>query len=253
MLQELLRGLPPLRVFLQEAVQQVPQGFRERVRRYRRVVIHDVKHQVNRPLVAVIRVLAGRALQKGDPQRPKVGRVGVRRVVDPLRRHVRHSAAEGGRLAEAVRDGLAYAEVRELDVPIRRDQDVRGLDVPVDDALGVHVVEAPQGAPGDVADHVVWNLSPRGQDVRKGAVHEVEHEGGLARGGLEVAPEEGDQAARRLEVVHGLRAAPLQNRLELVHSLPPALLVVHLDRLHRDAPVAWLMDGPLDVPARAPS
>eukprot|EP00013_Stygamoeba_regulata_P016945 CAMPEP_0177671410 /NCGR_PEP_ID=MMETSP0447-20121125/24687_1 /TAXON_ID=0 /ORGANISM="Stygamoeba regulata, Strain BSH-02190019" /LENGTH=215 /DNA_ID=CAMNT_0019178797 /DNA_START=154 /DNA_END=803 /DNA_ORIENTATION=+ len=82
------------------------------------------------------------ALEDGQAKAPNVGRVGVLLPLQALGRHVRHRAHKRG---GAFLRRVAHAKVRDLDLALRVDQNVVGLDVAMHDAQQVvQVLQAAQ-------------------------------------------------------------------------------------------------------------
>ena len=113
-----------------------------------------------RDRLAVEQPLAGQHLEQHDTEGPDVGALVDRLAPRLLGRHVGGGAedeagggaglGEGGRLREIgarrgagalARPGLGEAEVEDLDLAVRRHLHVRGLEVAVDDALLVSLLE----------------------------------------------------------------------------------------------------------------
>lgn len=86
-------------------------------------------------------------LNKRCPETPNVGGPAVSRLLDDLGGHPGHRAADGPqtfleRGRAHARQLLGAAEIRQLGHAALRDEDVRALDIPVDDALGVQIIHA---------------------------------------------------------------------------------------------------------------
>ena len=113
-----------------------------------------------RPVRAGERQLAGQHLEHDDAEREDVGAVIDALAERLLGRHVRHgSLRRPGRVASsfaasralgAAAGPVGEAEVEDLRVAFRRDDDVRRLDVAVDDAVGVRVGERVRDLHGEV-------------------------------------------------------------------------------------------------------
>ena len=88
-----------------------------------------------------------------NAQRPNIA-LGVVVTVENLRSHVVWRAGDGLTFLGAV-DALAEPEVDQLQLPVRRQHDVVGLDITVDDALRVQVVQRREQFP-HVKDTVLF-------------------------------------------------------------------------------------------------
>jgi len=145
-------------------------------------------------------------LQQHHPEGPDVGAFVHRLAPRLLRRHVgggsEDDTGQGGPVRERRRlrvgtsrggpalalVGLGQAEVEQLDRAIARDLDVGGLEVPVDDAVLVRVLECLGDLAGHLQGVVDWECPP-GQAIGQGrALHELH--------------DEGPRPARLLETVH---------------------------------------------------
>ena len=78
---------------------------------------------------------------------PPVHLLPVALFLDDLRGEVLGGAADG--LGELVPHELGEAEVRELEIAVLADEDVLGLEVAVDDAVGVEVLECEEDLGGE--------------------------------------------------------------------------------------------------------
>ncbi len=193
---------------------------------------------------------AGQALQQEEPEGVDVGLAGDLAAQDLLRGDVRGGADHGPRPRHA--GGVAEqgdAEVGELDVlAVALEQHVRGLHVPVHDALRVH-----GGEPlGDLGTHpggrrgVEGSLAQPGVEVAAG--DELHHEVRVAVLVVECGVVERDErrAAERGEGVH-LRLGP--GTFAVVDGPDP-------EDLDGDLAAELLVDGAVDgghaaVPERA--
>ena len=96
------------------------------------------------------RGLALRHLDRGDSQTPYIRLRIVSRLPNDLGCHPERRADEG--VSERAGELCCYTEVGELDLSRRREQDVGGLDIPMDGAFVVEVVQAEKKLPHDDGD-----------------------------------------------------------------------------------------------------
>jgi len=158
--------------------------------------------------------------------------------VEPLGAHVRGGALVGGAVVAGAREDLGDAEVGDLDLTGGADEEVRGLDVAVDDAARLEVREAGQRLRGDLGERGLRERPAPGRDgVQRAAVDELEQERDVAwgrRGEHGVTPHDVRRAVGAPQGVH-LRRGPwvaAVQHLERVQRRRPAVR----DLVHR-APV----------------
>lgn len=133
-------------------------------------------------------------LQKGKAEAPDVARVpvvgsaiGVR--VEPLGAHVRARADERVARVERAAHDLADAEIGDLDLHLPIHEEIRRLDVAVDDLVAVEVAEAFEHLPRDPGEEVLGEragLAPE-EAIERAAVHVLHDEADVAAGLLEDA------------------------------------------------------------------
>ena len=80
-------------------------------------------------------------LVEKDPERPPVNRVCVATFGEDLGRDIVWRATHGVGHVTTCFEQLAQAEVGQLNVPVSAEQHILRLQVPVDDSLGVKVLE----------------------------------------------------------------------------------------------------------------
>ncbi len=165
--QVLGRRVAVLRVLHEAALDDPAQGrrrLRVRLGDRLRVLAHDRDERLGAGL-ALEGALARRHLVEDRAEGELVGAEIDRPSGGLLRRHVAGRAHHGARLRRRSRrrlhdrrflrerlDELGEAEVEDLDVPVLRDHDVLGLQVPVDDARAVRLGEALGDLRGEVEE-----------------------------------------------------------------------------------------------------
>ena len=200
----------------------------ERVDRVRRLIatLGDALQDLVRVLAAE-RQLPGRQLIGQDADGEHVGAKIERPPLDVLGRHVRRRAEQlpGHRHALLV-DDLRDAEVGELDEPVVADHDVLGLDVAMDDAELVRVLERARHLAGDHLRDLGERQRRVGEEVlERAAVDELGDDVALGRVGPRVIENLEDVLVAQLG--DGVRLA-LQPRARL--CLAGEVRVQHLDR-----------------------
>jgi hypothetical protein len=260
---QLGRGLvPETAVFLERLLQQPAERLRQpggRLRRRGRIPVENgVEHDRRR--VALKRQDAGRHLIQDGTEREQIGaRVGEL-AARLLGRHVRHRAQRrarrgqvdpaagfvrraGARSRLAGTVDLREPEVEDLHLPARVHEDVRRLDVPVDDALRVCRLERVGHLGGHV--HELRGVeSPASDQVRQRlALEQLHHDEVLPLvlvdgvDGADVRVVEGGGRPRlALEALERLRVAPEIGRQELQRDPATQLRVLRLvDHAHAPA------------------
>ena len=198
--------------------------------------LEDPRHHARRTL-GLEGVLAGQHLVEHETEREDVRALVGRLAVDLLRGHVPRRAQDRPVLGErrlAFRPGRerrpapGQTEVQHLH-PGLRHQDVRGLEVAVDDAVAVRVLERIRDLAGEEQRSARRNRASQGP-----AFHELHHE--VVRPHVEQRADVGVVERR-----HGQRL------------VAEALLEALLRHLHRDRPLEPRVAGLVDVahPARA--
>lgn len=96
-------------------------------------------------------------LQDADPKAPNIAGVGVVLAlieigVDPLRAHVGYGPHRGVAGVHRLRQDSAHTEIGNLDLISIVDQEIRRLDVAVDDAPSVEVSQAGEDLPSQIGD-----------------------------------------------------------------------------------------------------
>ena len=183
------------------------------------------------------RVAALRALERDDADGPQVGGERVVVALHPLGRHVRGRADERLRHRHRLLQLLGDPKVGDAHRARRVEQDVGRLEVAVDDALRVQVLQPAQHLQQDVREdalrqphhdrpalalrRLVQLLVGGEQLLERAAVHVAEREVHLP---LEV---EG------VEEGHEVRVRQPDQHADLVEQLVPLRLVADVDRLER--------------------
>lgn len=176
---------------------------RRRVREHD-AALHDLGVDLHRVLVQERR-LAEQELVQQDAERPPVDGHAVARVADDLGRQVLRGAAEGVGLALA--EPLREAEVHQLQVAGRVEEDVLGLQVTVGDALRFVQELEDQHDLGGVEARGRFGEAPRAPQVREdlaaGTVVEEHVEAVVVREGADQRGDEGvaGDGAERLALV----------------------------------------------------
>ncbi len=200
----------------------------------------------HRQVLALERLVAGQHLVEHHAQREEVGPVVHLLALDLLRRHVVGRAEELTLLGEVRAVEPGDAEVRDLHPVVRGDEDVRRLDVAVDDPVRMRVVQRVPHL-GDGVDH----------ELHRQRLVVLEQE-------LQVRPahvlhgDEGDPVLARLHhVVDGDDVGMGQDAgaLRLAHEAEPELLhllvldgVADAERLERDQTADQRVAGEVDHP-----
>ncbi len=94
-------------------------------------------------------------------------RVVVWLFLDELRRHIQRSPLDGGQHHRVAGHGPGKAKVTQLDHPIGPDQDILGLHVSVDDAVGMQVVQSPDQLLCHLLHHLLRQVSIILQDFKQ--------------------------------------------------------------------------------------
>ncbi len=173
------------------------------------------------------RDVPGQALIRDHAERVQVGRGRCGRPVHPLRRQVGRGADQHPGLGDRSFVGrVRDPEVSELDQPIRPDQQVSWLDVPVDQPGPVGGGQ-PAGRLGDDVHHVLGRQRPVVQHAGQGQpVHELHHQVARLGGcGFPVVEDLGDVRMRHRARMMGLGPEPGQAFL-----VAGVLRPHHLDR-----------------------
>ena len=191
---------PAPRVALEAARKQPPHRKGRRVRQAVKADgLLDHRGQDVRDRLAVEELLAGEHLEEHDPESPDVGAPVDGLPARLLGRHVGGRAEDQARLGARVRErgrlrevarrarrrvagpGLGEAEVEHLDLAARRQLDVRGLEVAVDDPLLVGFLERLGHLPRD-RERLVHGDRPALQPRREVlALDELHHQDGDPR------------------------------------------------------------------------
>ena len=200
-----------------------------------------VRRRLRRHRVPRERTPAGEELEGDAGERVAVGRGRGRLAARLLGRHVPGRSQHRPRGGERVVSGGARdAEVRDAEVPVARDEEVRGLDVAMDDSARVRRVERGRGLP-EPPHREVGRHRPGGEPIGDRAVRHVLHDderkavGGLA----DVVDRDDVRLARERR---GRARLPEEALAELV--LPRVALREHLDR---DGATEPLVGGAIDV------
>ena len=129
-----------------------------------------------RPLLAEGRP-AGHRFVERRAQAPQVGARPGLRTLDLLRAHVGHGPEDAALAGEPRRPGdRRQAEIGELGIAVRAEQDVVALDVAVNDALGVRRGQGARDLKRDV-DRLIQRQRPRGHPLAQAlSVHQLQAE-----------------------------------------------------------------------------
>ena len=252
-------GQPRARVLAQAPAQEPAHCRRRRLRQRVEVGLlrHDGGDHVGDGVPGEERP-AGQHLPQQHAEGPHVGPLVDRLAPRLLGRHVgrgaqdhprdRSRVGEGGRLREGrrarvharrlARPRLGEAEVEDLYLALGRQLHIRRLEVPVDDALVVGLLERLRDLLGDLEGLVDGDRAPREPLLEVLPLDELEGEEGLPVGLLEPV-DRGD-----VRVVEG------GEEVGLALEAPQALFVLrHLGRQHldRDVPVEVRVGGAVDL------
>ena len=233
------RSPPSRRIPLQASRHEIPKIRRGRVRRLRRLRHTNGAHQA-RPIPLPPnreREPPHVELQDAHAKAPDITGVSVVLSVidvgvDPLGAHVRDRPHRRvARIHRLVQDP-PDAEVRDLDLLPRVDQEVRRLDVAVHDVPPVQVSEPPQDLAGQIRQLVLL------RDVlpfERAFVHELQQDLDLAVVVVHVV------------ALHNVRIVHVAEDLDLAVDLAThRLLVVAVDHLEREDAVRWAVDDLVD-------
>ena len=140
-----------------------------------------------------------------DAQRPQVGCVVVRLLLQELRRHVERRALYRCEHRGLLRHGASEAKVAEHDARVGAEQDVLWLHVAVDHAVGVQVVERVDELSRDWQDRRLGERSVALEHLEEGARRKLG---------------DGAECVLRLEAVEHLHDVWVAQRPENVPLLP---------------------------------
>ncbi len=172
------RGPAILGLLGQGLAQDVLEAFRQGARprhELGRLVVDDLVQQGG-DVLAQERPLAGQHFEEDDTQREDVG-AGVDLALENLlRRHVGRCGRGGSGPGDVDRLYGGDAEVHQVGLARFVQEDVVGLDVAVDDAALVGVVEGPQDRHGQVRDLLDAELAARVQAAAEAAAGDVLHD-----------------------------------------------------------------------------
>ena len=152
-LQQIVSARPLLRIDLQCETQKVPENRRQLMLRLnlRRPVRGD---QIQRPQRALgeVRRFAFNHLDRHNPQGPNIDFAPVLLPRHNFWSHPVRRADHSRALHLALIDLRAEAEIREFDTPLHAQEDVVGLDIPMDDTLAVQELQPMQRLATDGAN-----------------------------------------------------------------------------------------------------
>ncbi len=211
--------------------------------------MHDLISDRN-GVLAVVRRAPGKELVGHDPQRKQVGTAVDRFPRDLLGRH-EHRRAEVADVLGQMRAGDARdPEIRELRHPVLGEEDIRGLDVPVDDSAGVGDVEGRPHLTDDLENPLARERLLLDQPVEARTRNELHDQVELA-GDVVLPDVEDSYDVRVIEAASGLGLA----KEALLND--PVLLrrqsARYVQQLDGDGPVDERVLGPVDDAHGAPT
>ena len=186
----------------------------------------QVRERLGGRRVAAERPPAGQELERHDRERVPVAR-GRRLLASRLLRgDVPRGAEHGARLREHVRSRRRRdPEVRDMDVAVAIEEEVRGLDVAMDDAARMRAIERVRRLlqPGE---RLGAGNAPAAQALVDGAALEVLHDD--ERSPVVLVDVEDGHDVRRSREARGRKSLPAEARASVV--LPGVPVGQHLDR-----------------------